>query len=90
MQTKKRKTEQAVALQYDSPQELPRVTAVGHDWIAEKIIEIAKENNVPVYQDETLSEMLSKITVGQSVPEESAALIAEVISFLYHADQNIN
>ena len=81
------KKEKAVALQYNEVDDLPRVTAVGFNYVAERIIELAKKNNVPVYSDNTLIDLLSTVPVGQTVPEEGLALVSEIISFFCHVDQ---
>jgi len=74
----------AVALKYDAnKQRAPKVTAKGEGEIAQKIIEIAKENDIPIKEDKDLVEMLSKIELDREVPPEMYKAIAEVFSFIY-------
>ena len=74
----------AAALKYDaSKNSAPKVTAKGEGKTAQKIIEIAKENGVPIKQDEDLIELLSKVELDHEVPPEMYKAIAEVFSFIY-------
>lgn len=74
----------AAALRYDSSKEnAPRVTAKGEGKTAQKIIQIAKENNIPVKEDADLVELLSKVELDQEVPPEMYTAIAEIFSFIY-------
>ena len=76
--------EKAVALQYDNTKNsAPKVTAKGEGKTAQKIIELAKEHDIPIKKDEDLVEMLSKVELDREVPEEMYKAIAEVFSFIY-------
>lgn len=77
----------AVALQYDDPNQLPRVLASGIDALARNIIALAEKNNIPIHQDNHLAELLSNATPGDTISRKSFRLVAEVITFLYHSDQ---
>ncbi len=72
----------AVALSYDGAN-APRVTAKGHGQTAEKIIELAKEHNIPLQTDAVLVNVLSKIKLGDEIPRELYLAVAEVIAFAY-------
>lgn len=78
--------EQAVALQYCELDELPRIVATGAGEIARQILALAREHKIPIQEDGTLTEMLSSLNVGAYISPESYRLVAEIISFLYHAD----
>lgn len=74
----------AAALKYDATKDnAPKVTAKGEGKTAQKIIEIAKENDIPIKQDENLIELLSKVELDHEVPPEMYKAIAEVFSFIY-------
>ena len=74
----------AVALQYDKEKnQAPVVGAKGEGKTAQKIIQIAKENGVPLKKDEDLVELLSKIELNKEVPPQMYKAIAEVFSFIY-------
>ena len=72
----------AVALSYDG-KKAPRVTAKGTGLTAERIIGLAKENNIPLYTDVALVKVLSKMSLGDEIPRELYLAIAEVIAFAY-------
>ena len=55
----------AVALSYDGGSGAPVVVASGMGYMAEKIVEVASENGVPVYEDNSLATMLSQLSLGQ-------------------------
>ena len=75
---------EAVALKYDGQKDnAPKVTAKGSGKRAQKIIELALENEIPIQKDENLVEMLSKIELDTEVPTEMYQAVAEVFSFIY-------
>lgn len=78
--------ERAVALRYHETEELPRVVASGAGEVARRILEIAVEHGVPIYEDGALASLLSSLKPGATISEESYAIVAEIISFLYHTD----
>ncbi|WP_419788077.1 flagellar biosynthesis protein FlhB [Pseudodesulfovibrio sp.] len=77
-------THYAVALQYDimvAP--APRVLAKGMNRVAERIKEIAKENNIPIEQNPPLARALYKqVEIGESIPEELFQAVAAVLAKL--------
>jgi flagellar biosynthesis protein len=78
----------AVALEYlrDNPN-APQVVAKGQDNLAEKIIAIAKKNNVPVHQDSDLVEVLVHLDLGDFIPAELYQAIAEILTHLYRVNK---
>lgn len=78
----------AVALKYEpGEQTTPVVVAKGNGLIADQILEQAKLNGVPVQEDASLVEVLSKLDIDQEIPSELFALVAEVLSFVYQSDR---
>ncbi|MDH2431239.1 hypothetical protein WH50_21310 [Pokkaliibacter plantistimulans] len=74
----------AAALEYDpSKGKAPQVTAVGSGFIAEQIIALAKEANVPLHEDAHLAAMLSQMDPGDEIPEQLYVAIAEILAFLF-------
>lgn len=72
----------AVALVYDG-ESAPTLSAKG-DWqVAEEIIRIAQENDVPIFENEELVELLSNLELGDEIPEVLYLAIAEIIVFAY-------
>jgi flagellar biosynthesis protein len=72
----------AIALEYDGSQ-APVVTARGHSEIADEIIKIARDENIPIYEDEELSALLEQLDLGDHIPQSLYVVIAEVLSFAY-------
>lgn len=78
----------AVALKYEpGKRNAPVVVAKGKGHIADQILETAKDNGVPVQEDASLVEVLSKLDVDQEIPPELYTLVAEILSFVYQSDQ---
>lgn len=79
-------THYAVAIKYDPEvADAPIVIAKGEDYLARKIKEIAKENNVEIVENKPLARMLyANVEVGQAVPPELYQAVAEVLAFVYH------
>lgn len=81
----------AIALEYDpqvSP--APRVTATGTGVTAEKIIEKAQESGVPIQSNPELAAILSKLDIGQNIPEELYKIVAEILIFIYGIDSKLS
>ncbi|WP_460044916.1 EscU/YscU/HrcU family type III secretion system export apparatus switch protein [Pseudomonas sp. S2_H01] len=74
---------QAIALSYDG-QQAPTLTAKGDDALAEAILAIAREYNVPIYENAELVKMLARLELGDSIPKELYLTIAEIIAFAWH------
>ena len=74
----------AVALQYERGKApAPRIAATGKGAIAERIIAIAREHNVPIREDRDLVQLLAKLDLGDAIPGELYPVIAEVFAFVY-------
>jgi len=79
----KDETQIAVALHYErGKKDAPRVVAKGRGTIGEKIIEVAKANNVPIEENEVLAGALSNVELGDEIPEELYKAVAEVLIFV--------
>lgn len=72
----------AIALEYDGKQ-APLVTAKGHDEIANQILRLAHEANIPIQKDNELALVLDQIDLGDHVPEALYIVIAEILAFAY-------
>jgi len=81
-------SKKAVALKYDmKAQTAPKVIAKGRGYVAEAIVEKAKEAGVHIQEDASLVEVLSKLDIDQEIPPELYNLVAELLSFIYLADR---
>ena len=86
--TPRRSTGRAVALSYDSGSNAPVVVASGMGYLAEKIVEVATENGVPVYEDNSLATMLSQLALGQEIPDSLYQAIVEIYVYFLNFDPN--
>lgn len=82
---------QTVALSYDEQKNsAPKVVAKGSGEIAKEIVEIAKENNIPIQEDPTLVQMLSELEINQTIPEELYEVVAEIFAFIYKVEKQFD
>jgi flagellar biosynthesis protein len=72
----------AVALHY-SGTGAPRITASGGGAVAERIVAIAREHDVPIHEDPLLSAALAQVPLGHEIPENLYVAVAEVLAFVY-------
>ncbi len=69
----------AVALTYDESEQLaPIVVASGMGYVAEKIVEVAQKNDIPVYEDNSLATMLTQLELGREIPDELYQAIVDI------------
>ena len=91
MQDKRNKNQvpkMAAAIQYDAERnKAPTVAASGCGTIAEKIIELALEKDIPIKNDPDLVQVLSKLKVGTEIPVELYRAVAEVLAFVYSLNE---
>ena len=82
------KSPKAVALKYDQTKDKsPRVIAKGRGEIAEKIIAVAEANNVPLYADQNLVQVLEALDLETNIPPELYRAVAEVLAFIYRLNE---
>ena len=77
----------AVAVAYEPGESAPKILAPGKGEVAEKIIEKAKENDVPLYKDNKLADTLSKLKIGDAIPPELYEVVAEILVFVDDMDR---
>ena len=77
----------AVALAYEPGDQAPKILATGKGELANKIIEKAKENDVPLYKDNKLADTLSKLKIGDAIPPELYEVVAEILVFVDDMDR---
>jgi len=82
-----KKVIRAAAISFDPEQnDVPVLSAFGEGFLAQKIVDVAKESGVPVLPDPNLSSMLSKISVGDEIPPELYEAVAKVLIFVSEID----
>lgn len=82
----KKNIDKVVALRYHKETDhAPKVIAKGSGTVAERIKQIALQNDIPLHRDDVLVEMLSEIELDREIPPELYAAMAEVLSWIYRA-----
>lgn len=87
MEKNKKKMKQAIALEYNPSEDAPKVIASGQGILAERIIEKAKESNIPLHRDDSLAETLSRLEIGEMIPPELYEVVAEILVFVDAMDK---
>ena len=88
MDEKERKITQAAAISYDPAEnDVPILAAFGEGFVAQKIVEVAKESGVPVLPEPGLTKMLSKLGVGDEIAPEMYDAVAKVLAFVSEVDR---
>lgn len=79
--------QKAVALSYDEEgNAAPVIVASGMGYMAQRIIDAAKDNGVPVYEDNSLATVLTQLDLGSEIPEELYAAVVDIyVYFLNYA-----
>lgn len=81
----------AVAMRYQVEQDTaPRVIAKGRGIIAAKIVEIAEENGIAIYEDPDLVQVLSKIELNEFIPEELYRAVVEILVYVYTVNKRLD
>lgn len=77
---------QTTALKYPKDAEAPFIVAQGKALIAQRMIEIAKENNVPIIVEPETEGILSLYDVGECIPYETYEVLAKIFAFIRRID----
>lgn len=86
---KPEKIKEVAALKYSSNKDTaPKIIALGKGEIAEKILESAKSNNIPIYKDTNLAHTLSMLNIGDEIPPELYEVVAQILVFVANLDKD--
>ncbi|MDN5279757.1 MAG: flagellar biosynthesis protein [Clostridiales bacterium] len=79
----------AVAIKYAFGQEgeVPQIIASGRGWLANQIIELAEQNDIPLRKNKALADSLARVPVGVEIPAELWGAMAEILVQIYLLDQ---
>ncbi|WP_020468461.1 EscU/YscU/HrcU family type III secretion system export apparatus switch protein [Zavarzinella formosa] len=84
MATQKR----AVALRFTQGEDnAPVVVAKGKGRIAEQIMKLARDNNIPIREDKNLVQVLSLLNIDQEIPPQAYQAVAAILAFIYRLNQ---
>lgn len=79
---------EVIALSYEPTSvDAPKVIAKGKGIVAENILEKAKKHDIPIQEDPSLVELLGKLNINETIPEELYKAVAEVFAFIYQTNQ---
>lgn len=83
---KKSERKTAVALEYNPEEQAPKIVATGKGILADKIVDVAQKERVPVHEDAPLANTLSKLEIGEYIPKELYSVVAEVLVYVDQMD----
>lgn len=82
--SKANKPKKAAAIRYHpGMDQSPTMVGAGSGKIAEHILELAKEYNIPIHEDADLVEILSHLNPGDEIPPATYVVVAEILAFIY-------
>jgi len=77
----------AVAIKYNIDDAAPKVIGKGQGYVAERLLEQARINKIPVYKDPELTKDLLGIELGENIPPELYEVVASVLIFISDLDK---
>ena len=82
------KKHQAIALKWNPHLDAaPHLAAKGSGFLADEMIRLAQEHNIPIREDKDLVQVFSLLDTGDSIPPEVHTAIAEILAFIYWSNQ---
>ena len=69
---------------------VPRIAAAGRGEIAQRIIDLAYENNIKVREDGDLAKLLASIEIDSPIPSEAFMAVGEILAYVYRANGQKN
>jgi flagellar biosynthesis protein len=69
---------------------VPEVVAAGRGVLAEKILQLAFDNDIKVKEDSALAEMLASVELDSPIPSEAFMAVAEILYYVYRANGEPN
>lgn len=83
----KKEIKKASALAYTPGEDsAPKVIASGKGVIAEKMLQVAEKEKIPVVRDPHLADTLGKLRIGSEIPSELYEVVAEILAFISRVD----
>ena len=77
-----KKETQAVALKYPEDAYAPFIVASEKGFLAQKLLEIAEQNDIPVIRNDVLTDVLSVQEIGTFIPEQTLEAMAKIFAFI--------
>ncbi|MCF6466394.1 EscU/YscU/HrcU family type III secretion system export apparatus switch protein [Clostridium sp. Cult2] len=82
-----KRNKKAVALSYKEGYKAPKVLAKGKGEIAERIVEVGKEEKIEIYEDKELIEELINLDLHEEIPPQLYEAVAKIVFFVYQLDK---
>lgn len=83
------KRPKAAAVRYrPGVDESPTMIGAGSGKIAEHILDLAREHNIPIHEDADLVEILAHLQPGDKIPPATYTVVAEILSFIYKVNES--
>lgn len=84
------KRNKAVALKYNMEEDVaPVVIAAGYGDVAQRIIDLAEKQGIPVFRDESAASLLCMLDIGKNIPEELYQVVAAIYCQLLDTSEKI-
>lgn len=81
---------EAIALRYNRNKDnAPKVVAKGKGVVAKNILELAKENNIPIKEDPELVQILSNLEINEEIPQDLYKAVAKILAHIYSSKENL-
>lgn len=84
--SKSEASKRAAALQYRPEDGAPIIIAAGMGHLAEKMVEVAQDSGVPIYEDTSLATVLSQMELGREIPEELYHAVVDIYLYFLNFD----
>ncbi|TYR80134.1 flagellar biosynthesis protein FlhS [Priestia megaterium] len=84
---KKKQGLSATVIRYEEQEGAPKIVAQGTGSVANRILDIAKQHNIPLQEDETLLTNLMNMELGDQIPPQLYAVIAEILLFVKKVEE---
>ena len=81
------KEKKGIAVGYIPDEPAPQVLAVARGALAERMLEIAGENDITVYKDADLAEIISCLQPGSYIPENLFRSLSEILAYCYRINE---
>lgn len=82
------KIKKAAALRYQPGLDTnPKMIGAGQGKIAERILELAREHEIPIHEDADLVEILANLQPGDDIPPATYVVVAEILAFIYKINE---
>ncbi|MEF9951322.1 MAG: EscU/YscU/HrcU family type III secretion system export apparatus switch protein [Clostridium sp.] len=78
----------AAAIKYEKGLSAPIVTAMGFGEVAQKIIDVATDSNIPIVENTDIVDNLTPESIGDNIPNELYEIVAELLAYIYSIEKD--